>query len=59
MPQIFYERNNYNLSINDLDFIKQIFLNLDNQNKKFSTIVYLRHPNDFLNSKMKRFFKKK
>lgn len=58
MPQVFYEGNNYNLSINDLDFIKKVFLNLNNQNQKFSTIVYLRHPNDILNSKMKRFFKK-
>lgn len=58
MPQIFYEGNNYNLSMSDLNFIKQVFLNLDNQNQQFSTIVYLRHPNDILNSKMKRFFKK-
>ena len=59
MPQIFFEGNNFNLNEKDLNFINRILSNLNNSNQSLINIVYLRHPNDILNSKMKRFFNQK
>ena len=58
MPQIFFEGNHLNFNEEDLNFINNVLLNLNNQKQSFINLVYLRHPNDILISKMKRFIRK-